>query len=872
MHNNNSIRHIETGTNLYELAYYLLDDSRHGYLVLDFELNILVWNKQLSRWSGHGRADAIGLPLLEVFPHLQQSKLFDSIKQCLAQGAIGQAKFHDKPPILPLQDNGAELTHEVHISSLPDLHGGHYCILEIVDATRLHNLHNSFVAQSKEFDSLIRSSIANDAQLYALFNNPLFAVMLLSQNGEVTRLNRRALQLFALDDTSRDKLMLGELLFKSEKQAIDNDPIALLNSQHQNLLARREVSDEQSHAVSNPAYSADSVQYDWIPVRLNCTGITLNKSFGYIVLLEDFQQQTAELKRLSRARQDIELALGLVSDAIIKTDARCIIRSFNSKAEQLTACSAKNAIGKSLHDIISLHDAQSNSPFYISERWINSNHQNHCIRNLKVSLTRRDHLKVDVDLSVTTVNYGSQENDNAFGHELILVLHDNSAQLEYDRKLAWHNTHDSLTGLVNRTEFEKRLKDLIRDVQNHQQHHAVLHLGLDQLKIINNTCGHDAGDALLREVTAYIKSKLGPEDTVSRLGGDEFGILLYNRKTPEAHKFAEALNHGLYHYRFIWQGQEFPASTSIGVVAINITSTDVKNALSNAQSACLLAKETGRNRVQLYATGHNSLIKQQQRMHWHHRIQRALDKDKLVLYVQQIVPSAHHKQLRPRLEMLVRIQDEGKLVLPDAFIPAAEHYQMMPKIDQWVVKNCLGFYASLPEAIRLPININLSGQSIGDEAFLQYLVDQIKRYKIDPSLICFELTETAAIFDLAAARDFMNELAEMGCEFALDDFGSGLSSLSYLKNLPVNYLKIDGAFVKNIIGNHVDDEILQSINRIGHVMNIKTVAEYVETPAIQDRLLEIGIDYLQGFLIHKPTLLQDFFTPRPAKQHKQQES
>ncbi|VAW78737.1 diguanylate cyclase/phosphodiesterase (GGDEF & EAL domains) with PAS/PAC sensor(s) [hydrothermal vent metagenome] len=843
-----------SGTNLYDLASVLIHESQHGFIVMDVEHNILVWNKQISQWSGINRTQAIGLTFAEVFPNIQQSKLYTAIEKRIHGLSVNSSRFHDVQPILPLCNMSGDLPHEIYITIVPDLHGGKFCVLEVIDTSRLHNLHNSLHTQTKEFDGLVRSAITNDTQLEALFDNPIFSILLIDQTGIIKKHNHCAENLFSIPANHWSEIHLSDLLLDENLQAIDDNPATINSSIAYFVPCNQSIN--QRHSTTKTATTNTP-----IPVRLCSTRISIGNNINHMLLIEDYQQQTLLHQRTDHAYKDITQAFDLVSDAIIKTDSHCIICSFNSKAEQLTACSAKNAIGKPLHEIILLTDTDTESPFYISEQWIETHEKKDAIKNLKVILSRRDHQQVAIELSVMPINYASQtsaQTTDSDGKELILVLRDNSVKQEYDRKLAWHNTHDSLTGLVNRSEFENRLEHLIRDVQNYQQHHVVLHLEVDQLKVINNTCGHDAGDALLREITAIIKNTLGSEDTLARLGGDEFGVLLHNKKTANAHKFAQNLNKTLYQYSFKWQQQVFHTSTSIGLVSINITSLDVKNALSNAQSACLLAKESGCNRVQVYATGHNNIVKQQHRMQWHNRIQTALDKHDLVLHAQLIAPSSK-QQLPARLELLVRIVDQGKLVMPDNFIPAAEYYQIMPKIDQWVVDNCLGYYSQLPESVRIPININLSGQSIGDEVFLQFLIEKIKTYDIEPSLLCFEITETAAIFDLEAAKDFMKELAKMGCEFALDDFGSGLSSLSYLKNLPIDYLKIDGAFVKNIIGSHVDDEILQSINRIGHVMNIKTVAEYVETPEIQQRLEEIGIDYLQGFLIHKPVLLQDFF-------------
>lgn len=849
----NSLEKITTGTNLYDLAFTLINESQHGFIVLDCDQNILICNQKMSEWAQLDRSETIGLTFLDVFPR-SPHKLQQAITACIEKGHTRQTKFHGQQPILPLSNSSGELPHELHLSSIPDMHGGNYCVIEVVDMSRLHNLHQSFHTQTREFDDLIRSSIVNDAQLYALFDNPLFSVILVDHKGLIKKHNHCAEQLFSREPSCWTDIFLSDLLLDTDHQAVSNNPMQLLSSSEVKYYAQGPHPKPCETILS---IVGESEKFETIPVRLSSTQIILNKNFGFVVLIEDYKQQASRAKQIEKARKDIEVALDLVSDAIIKTDSNCIIRTFNNKAEQLTACSANKAIGNSLHDVIDLHDTNTNNPFYISQQWIKAHDQDACIKNLNVILSRRDHQKVAVTLSLSTIS--QQVTSSEQERELIVVLRDNTDKHEYARKIEWHSTHDLLTGLFNRTEFEAQVEQLIRDVHNHNQHHAVLHLGLDQLKIINNTCGHDAGDALLREVATFIKSKISPEDTIARIGGDEFGILLRNKNISQAHKFAEKLNSALYKYRFQWEDQIFPASTSIGVAPINITTLDIRNTLNNAQSACLLAKDSGRNRVQLYATGHNSLIKQQQRLYWYNRIQIALDTENFTLHGQLITPSDSHKHLSARLEILVRMLDHDKLVTPDTFIPAAEHYQLMSKIDQWVVKNCLAFYTKVPDENRIPLNINLSGQSIGDQSFLHFLVEQIELYDINPSLLCFELTETAAICDLVAAKEFMNELAKMGCEFALDDFGSGLSSLSYLKNLPVNYLKIDGDFVKGIIGNSVDDEILQSINRIGHVMNIKTVAEYVETPEIQNRLQDIGLDYLQGYLIHKPISLEKFF-------------
>lgn len=418
---------------------------------------------------------------------------------------------------------------------------------------------------------------------------------------------------------------------------------------------------------------------------------------------------------------------------------------------------------------------------------------------------------------------------------------------EYAEKLSYHASHDALTGLVNRLEFENRLKRAIGGTSGSEHQHAVMYLDLDQFKIVNDTCGHAVGDQLLRQVSSLLLKNLRETDTLARLGGDEFGVLLENRSIDQVLRIADKLRQCVVDFRFIGgEGRAFTIGASIGVVQITDNMVSVAEILSAADTACYTAKEGGRNRVQVYRPHYSEIALRKGEMEWFARLQLALDEDRFVLFTQEIfsikgnVPECSHH------ELLVRMLDEdGTIVPPMAFIPAAERYNLMTLIDQWVVRNALSAISMLgPD--RGSYAINLSGTSIGDARFLEFVRDQFKRHKLPANTICFELTETAAIANFDRAARFFGEMKSLGCQFSLDDFGAGMSSFGYLRHLPVDFIKIDGSFVKEIARNPIDNAMVRAINDVGHVMGKKTIGEFVDSEAVVAALREIGVDYAQG--------------------------
>jgi len=429
-------------------------------------------------------------------------------------------------------------------------------------------------------------------------------------------------------------------------------------------------------------------------------------------------------------------------------------------------------------------------------------------------------------------------------------------------QLTYQASHDALTGLLNRFEFEVRLHRLLEDARLEQSTHALVYIDLDQFKIVNDTCGHIAGDELLRQLSALLVTRIRSHDTLARLGGDEFGLLLEYCNPEYTIGIANALLKSVQDFRFVWGDRNFVIGASIGVVIIDQNSGNMTDVMRAADAACYNAKDAGRNRVHVVQENDVAIASRYGEMQWINKINDALDTDRFVLYGQRIITLQNTTaQQSDMFEILVRMKDtNGELIPPGAFIPAAERYNIMISLDRWVIREVMSWLAQnrhvLPNLGKCSINI--SGSSIGHPDFLDYIKQQLKTPNVDARHICFEITETSAVTNLTQATKFIDELKILGCSFALDDFGCGLSSFAYLKNLQVDYLKIDGMFVRDIVDDPIDRAMVKSINEIGHVMGKKTIAEFVENDGVLALLRNIGVDYVQGYGIEEPILLSDF--------------
>ncbi|MGB8687874.1 MAG: EAL domain-containing protein [Microcoleus sp.] len=566
-------------------------------------------------------------------------------------------------------------------------------------------------------------------------------------------------------------------------------------------------------------------------------------------LLKEIEEHQRLENALFAEKELAQVTLQSIGDAVITTDAQGNIRYFNPVAERITGWKAEEAEGMPLSTVFLIVNEVTREPAgnpinkaLLEDQIVGL--ANHTI------LIARDGTEYGIEDSAAPIRDRQGEIIGA-----VIVFHDVTESRYLTRQLSWEASHDALTGLINRRRFEQHLVEAIASIQDSNEHHVLCYLDLDQFKVVNDTVGHIAGDELLRQITALLQKGVRASDTLARLGGDEFGLLLTQCPLSQAAKIAESLKDLVHQFRFIWNSKTFIIGVSIGVVAIDQTSQDLMEVLGAADAACYAAKAKGRNCVHIYRLDDGELIKQRGERQLVSQISRALETNHFCLYYQKIV-SITSKPLVEHYEILLRMLDEnGELVSPNDFIPAAERYGLITDIDCWVIETFFSNYQKLSGQQFLSeglYTINLSGASICNNRFLSFLIEQFPRYKVPPHTICFEITETAAIANFDEARHFISALKKIGCRFALDDFGSGLSSFAYLMNLPVDYLKIDGVFVKNISHNLISQAIVEGFNRIAHALNIETVAEFVEDETILEKLREIGVDYAQGYGIARP--------------------
>ena len=421
-------------------------------------------------------------------------------------------------------------------------------------------------------------------------------------------------------------------------------------------------------------------------------------------------------------------------------------------------------------------------------------------------------------------------------------------------ELAFHSTHDLLTGLMNRHEFERRARELLQRAPRSSRDHALLYMDIDQFKVINDNLGHEAGDRLLLDLSEVIRRALRDADELARMGGDEFGALLIGCPLGEANTIAQRVLSAVHSFRFHWEDKSLPVGISIGVVGIGREMENLAALLSAADTACYTAKERGRGRVQVYRPDDLDMQRMRGELSWATRINDALEHDRFALFYQKIVPvaAAKNAKKRERYEVLLRmIGADGQHILPSLFIPAAERYGLMPAVDRRVVTRVFRQMAALNN-LEDQVSVNLSGASLSDENFADFIREQLSHYQLAPERVCFEITETTAIANLSRGLSFIRELRELGCSIALDDFGTGMSSFNYLKTLSVDYLKIDGAFIRDIAHNPLDCAMTEAINKVGQVKGIQTIAECVESGEALAKLSELGVNFAQGFYIHRP--------------------
>jgi diguanylate cyclase (GGDEF)-like protein/PAS domain S-box-containing protein len=652
----------------------------------------------------------------------------------------------------------------------------------------------------------------------------------------VTPVQDKIIDLIQKSDIANARLLLAQQALPGQRMVLD-------------ILA--ELKAIQFNAAQEFAQQADethtrSYQYS---IVLGLFAMLL----GLLITLRITRRVSLIERSLFMEKQLAKTTLESIGDAVLTTDESGKITAINKVASCIIDCSEKESIGQAVSSIFKIYNESDQLRKYKIDPVIK-------VLSERVSITSGQELFL---LSKNNKEYSIEFNispildSNGYLHGSVVVFRDVTEMRTLSTKLSYQASHDTLTGLVNRREFEKCINNALNSARKQNKVHVLCFMDLDQLKVINDTAGHKAGDEMLKQIANKLPPVLRGSDVLARIGGDEFGVLLESCDLASAMVLAEKFRITINEDRFSWGNNSYDISISIGLVLVDADSGDLSDVLGAADAACMLAKENGRNRIEQFTADSEVLIKRRNETRKMQDITRAIEQDQFVLYCQEIKAINDKENELPFYEILVRMKnDDGEIIPPMSFIPAGERYNLMPELDKHVIKKVFEIYPKL-SAIQPQLSINISGQSIGDELFLDYVCDIIQSSSIPHSLICFEITETAAIANMSTAIMFVERLRDLGCKFALDDFGSGLSSFGYLKKLKVDYLKIDGSFVRDIVHDSIDLAFVEAIHRIGEMMKIRTIAEYVENQNTLDKIHEIGINYAQGYYIGKPMLFEE---------------
>lgn len=648
-------------------------------------------------------------------------------------------------------------------------------------------------------------------------------------------------------------------MFGYEPELLLNRKLNFLYADKNDFESRGDITYSKDSPDVSDSYEVDLVRRDGSQFvgEVNTSRVkdTNNNELGFIAVVRDISVRKEYERELLEAREKALVTLESIGDAVITTDEKGNVQYLNPVAEALTEWPTSDAKGRPLPEVFDIYNEKTNEPV--------ENPVDQCLRNNAIiglanhtGLISRHGKRFAIEDSAAPIR---DRQGNILG--VILVFHDVSKTRKLAEQLSWQASHDSLTGLINRLEFEVRLEGILED-GNSDSHHAMLYIDLDQFKVVNDTSGHVAGDELLKQLSELFQNHKRERDVLARLGGDEFGMILENCPVDQARKIGESIISDLNQFRFLWMGKVFTTGASIGLVPFSNASKDtISSLMTAADVACYAAKDAGRSRVHVYQPNDDNLVQRQGEMQWVSQIEHALEHGKFELYCQSIVSTSEQQAKPGHYEILIRMYDsDDNLVLPMAFLPAAERYNLMPNIDRWVILSVMEQLRSFESYDQTVFAINLSGKSLSDDKFLDFVMQTFAGNPARAEQICFEITETAAITNLNRVAIFIAALRKLGCQFSLDDFGSGLSSFHYLKNLQVDFLKIDGAFVKDMTEDPVNKSMVEAINQIGHVMSIKTIAEYVENEETLELLRDIGVDYAQGYHFTRPFPFKDLIS------------
>lgn len=589
-----------------------------------------------------------------------------------------------------------------------------------------------------------------------------------------------------------------------------------------------------------PALRRDGVVFH---IELIVNAIDTAQGELFVAVMRDVTGRRKAEFELFNEKERLRVTLNSIGDGVITTDTAGRVTYLNPVAERMTGWTSAEAMGLALPRVLVITEEGTQVPALNPVDLVLRGATEAGLAENSI-LEHRGGGRFAIEDSAAPIKDSRDEMIGA-----VLVFHDVSESRRIAAEMTHQASHDPLTGLINRRGFERRLDAALKKDRESRGETTVLFMDLDQFKVVNDTSGHAAGDELLRQLAGVFRQRLRHADTLARLGGDEFAVILENCGTEAAMRVAEILQRAIAQFPFDWEDRTFHVGVSIGMVTIRDGAITRPEVLRQVDAACYLAKDRGRNRIHVYKANDRDRTMRHGEMGWIARIHQALEDDRFLLCRQASVSLTPAET--PHFEILLRmLEPDGKLVMPNSFIPSAERYGLMPQIDRWVINAALTKLGI--ETKHSVCFINLSGASVGDDTLTEYVEAQIKASGVNAKDVCFEITETAAIGNLVHAESMIMDMKELGCRFALDDFGSGMSSFTYLKHLPVDYLKIDGAFVRHMDTDRIDRAMVEAINNIGHVMGIETIAEYVENQATVELLAGMGVDYAQGYWIERP--------------------
>jgi len=689
-----------------------------------------------------------------------------------------------------------------------------------------------------------RALAKSQRDLEKTFMSAPYGMLVINSSGIIESINKRAEEIFgytgnelvnqSIDILIPQQYRKYQVRYRENFKKIKRNKKSRLSGKGRHLRALKKTGEE-------------------LAVEIEITALKHSDGNKIIVSITDVSALIATRQKLLDEHERALVTLRAIADGVITTDIHGVVRTINPVAEKLTGWEASEAIGKHISEVFQVLNEKTGEK--VSDSVIKCLEQKSIVElGADKVLMHRNGMQIPVEDSAAPIH---SSKGRVIGS--VLVFHDVSQSRAHAHEIEYQANHDVLTGLLNRREFDARLSNSILKAQESGSQNILLFMDLDRFKLVNDTAGHAAGDELLKQITKIMSGMLRQRDTFARLGGDEFAILLEHCAEEVGLKLANKIRAAVEDFRFFWNSQVFNIGVSIGMVPFSGDAESADSILSEADAACYTAKEGGRNRVQVYDVnaaqkrGESSII---------NLLVEAFENGRMRLYQQQI--SATDPAVKqPHYEVLLRmLSNKGDVISPGMFLPAAERYGLATTLDRWVVKTIFAWLAQHQPDFNhdFVFAINISGQSITDQQFSLFIKQQFEDFKINKSSICFEITETSAMKDLEKARAFINDLKHLGCLFSLDDFGSGHASYAHLKNLPVNFLKIDGMFVKDIAHDPIDFSIVKSMNEVGQVLGMKTIAEYVENDTIKQKLIDIGVDFLQGYGIARPAPLDDLLS------------